>query len=108
MGEKKEKRKSERFDLQAPAKFVSTDAKHPLQAEIINCSETGLCFETDSALPPGAIVFVAAKGDNRFFRAEVKWCRRKVVAAKINFRIGARYVDPGPVAADHELIKKPT
>jgi hypothetical protein len=96
MDQKFVKRKSERFAMSAPVQFVSTDAKHPLKAQIIDCSETGLCFETDSALPPGSIVFVSARDDNKFFRAMVRWCQRQVGAEKINFRIGAEYMDPVP------------
>ena len=96
MNKKFVERKSERFEMLAPVQFVSTDAKHPLNAQIINCSETGLCFETDSALPPGSIVFVSARDDNKFFRAMVRWCQRQIGAEKIHFRIGAEYMDPAP------------
>ena len=96
MDKKLVKRKSERFEMSAPVQFVSTDAKHPLNAQIINCSETGLCFETDSALPPGSIVFVSARNDNKFFRAMVRWCQRQIGAEKIHFRIGAEYMDTAP------------
>jgi len=94
MDENFNQRKSERFELEADVQFVSTDARHPLKAAIVNCSDTGLCFETDAALPPGSVVFVSARDDNKFFRAIVRWCQRQIGAEKINFRVGAEYMDP--------------
>ncbi len=88
------RRSSERFETRGKVRFVSTNARHPLQAEIINCSEGGLCFETESALPPGSVIFVSAGNDNKFFRAQVRWCQRLAGGRRVKFRIGGQYLDP--------------
>ena len=87
------KRVSERFCLEGPVKYSYTTSKDIYEAKIVNCSEDGINFETNFALQPGMVVFIADVKDNKYFRAEVKWCK-KIRSDNSNlFSVGAKYFD---------------
>ena len=87
----KEKRNSERFYLKAPIKYRSLNVNETGKANMFNCSERGLYFETNSPLKPGVEVVVSATGQDKFFRASIKWCRRVGPIDKSIYGVGAQY-----------------
>lgn len=86
-----EKRNSERFYLKAPIKYSTARVKEMREANMFNCSEGGLYFETNSPLKPGVDVVVSATGQNRYFRVCIKWCQRVGPIDKSIYGIGAEY-----------------
>ena len=86
-----EKRISERFYLKAPIKYSTAKVKGTREANMFNCSESGLYFETNSPLKPGVDVVVSAAGQDRYFRASIKWCQRVGPIDKSIYGVGARY-----------------
>ena len=88
-----EKRRAERFYLKAPIKYSATTENEARHANMFNCSEGGLYFETGSPLTPGADVVVSGVENDRFFRASIKWCKRVGPADKKIYGIGAEYDD---------------
>lgn len=94
MNKNQEKRISERFTLAGPIKFAHSDIKNVFEAKLINCSEDGIYFESDIGLQPGTDVFLADSDDNKFFRAEVIWCKKLDPDGVYDYGIGARYKDP--------------
>ena len=90
----KENRQSERFETDRPEAVFYIGYPKIRAARVANCSETGVYLETDSAIRPGSIIFIASSGDGRYFRAEVMWCRRLSRGKAACFGIGANYCDP--------------
>jgi hypothetical protein len=88
-----EKRVAERFYLKAPIKFTAQNQENTRNANMFNCSETGLYFETGSPLKPGIDVVVSGAAQERFFRANIKWCKRVGPKDKRIYGIGAQYYD---------------
>jgi hypothetical protein len=94
MDDKPERRSSERFVVSEPIKFAHSNTRNIFHARLINCSEDGIYFESQIGLQPGTYVFIAGFGDNKFFRAEVKWCKNLDHDGVYDFGIGAKYCDP--------------
>ncbi len=86
-----EKRTAERFYLKAPIKYSTTSAREARSANMFNCSDGGLYFETGSPLEPGIDVVVSGVENDRFFRATIKWCKRVGPMDKTIYGIGAQY-----------------
>lgn len=86
-----EKRHTERFYLKAPIKYRTINENQDRPANMFNCSEGGLYFETGSPLKPGAEVVVSGIDNDRFSRASIKWCKRVGPADKKIYGIGAQY-----------------
>ena len=86
-----EKRSSERFYLKAPIKYRTAKEKEPRKANMFNCSQGGFYFETSSPLRPGVDLVVSAEGQEKFFRASIKWCQRVGPIDKSIYGIGAEY-----------------
>ena len=86
-----EKRKAERFHLKAPIKYRSINEKRDRHANMFNCSESGLYFETGSPLKPGIDVVISGIENDRFSRVSIKWCKRVGPADKKIYGIGAQY-----------------
>ena len=86
-------RKSERFAAEAPVQFMVALNPHLLSSHICNCSSEGVCFESEVNLRPGTIVFVAAAGDSRFYRAQVKWAEKLEREGTARYMVGAEYLD---------------
>ncbi len=87
------KRASERFLLEGPIKYSYTTSKDIFEGKIINCSEGGINFETTFEIKPGTVIFIADVEDNKYFRAEVKWCKNLNSANSNLFSVGAKYLD---------------
>jgi hypothetical protein len=85
------KRSTERFYLKTPIKYRTTNENQAHNANMFNCSEGGLYFETVSPLTPGADVVVSGIENNRFSQASIKWCKRVGPANKKIYGIGAQY-----------------
>jgi mannose-6-phosphate isomerase class I len=89
-----ENRYFERYQLTAAIKLASSKSAGVVNATIINCSEGGAYLEADTALKPGASVFIAGENDSKFFRAKVIWRRKLSRSAIKNFGVGIQYLDP--------------
>ena len=87
------KRVSERFLVVGPVKYTCATSKEIFEGNIINCSAEGIRFETFREIQPGTIIFIANVGDNKYFRAEVKWCKNLVSDHSDIFNVGAEYLD---------------
>jgi hypothetical protein len=86
-----EKRNAERFYLKTPIKYRTANEHQDRHANMFNCSEGGLYFETGSPLKPGIDVVVSGIENDRFSRANIKWCKRVGPADKKIYGVGAQY-----------------
>jgi len=86
-----EKRNSERFILKSPIQYRTGKENEARNANMFNCSEGGLYFETALPLRPGVDVVVSGAGQDRFFRASIKWCKRVGPKDKSIYGVGAQY-----------------
>jgi len=88
--ERSKRRLMVRFGVDGPDKMAFTK----------NLSETGLCIQTNSVLPPGKVIHVELKFPDRTFnfRARVVWAKR--VPPQLAFTLpggmGIHFLDPGP------------
>jgi hypothetical protein len=90
----KDQRMSERFNTGAPIQFVIARNPGLFKSTISNCSRDGIYFESEVALPAGAVILLSAVGDYRFFRSEVKWSKKLDISGVERYAIGAQYIDP--------------
>ena len=63
-------------------------------AKASNCSQDCICFESKVNLSSGTAVFIAAEGDFRQYRAEVKWSEKLEKTDPERYTVGAEYTDP--------------
>lgn len=89
-----ERRISERYNLSEPIKFSHYYLKNIFNAQLINCSEDGIYFESDIGLQPGTDVFIARFDDNKYFRAMVVWSKKLDSQKTFDYGTGAIYDDP--------------
>jgi len=75
-------------------KCSNPDSKDIINGIIINCSEGGICFKSSVKFQPGTVIFISDIEDNKYFRAEVKWCRKYADTDSDYFLIGSEYCDP--------------
>jgi hypothetical protein len=90
----KEKRACERFAIDGLVKCSHPNSKDILNGIIINCSESGICFKSSVKLKPGTVIFLSDIEDNKYFRAEVKWCKKYADTDSDYYLIGSEYCDP--------------
>ena len=86
-----EKRTTERFYLKAPIRYRTPNDNQDRPANMFNCSEGGLYFETGSPLKPGIDVVVSGMENDRFSHASVKWCNRVGPVDKKIYGVDAQY-----------------
>jgi hypothetical protein len=103
----KEKRTSDRFSHNAPL-ICSRFHRHDyFCARKINHGGRGLCFECQSAIKKGTVLYIrldecntnglkkdAWEGFCSISVAEVKWCKEISDDAGNHYRVGVRYYDP--------------
>ena len=89
----KEKRASERFAIEGLIKCTQTNSKDIINGTIINCSEAGICFKSSVKFQPGTVISISDIEDNKYFRSEVKWCRKYADSDSDLFLIGVEYLD---------------
>ena len=89
----KEKRASERFAIEGQIKCTHTNSKDIINGTIINCSEAGICFKSYVKFQPGTVISLSDIEDNKYFQAEVKWCRKYADTDSDLFLIGVEYLD---------------
>jgi hypothetical protein len=87
-------RRSERFAVEAPIQFAAAQNPRLFASKISNCSQSGICFESGVHLHPGTVFFVAAAGDAKYYRAQVKWSEKLGGKGTERYAIGAEYLDP--------------
>jgi hypothetical protein len=87
-------RKSERFKIEDPIQYVVAIDSQSSKSKATNCSQEGICFESEFNLTPGAVLFIAAEGDLRYYRAEVRWSEKLEGSDPERYTIGAEYIDP--------------
>ena len=90
----KEKRAGERFVIDGLVKCSNPNSKDIINGIIVNCSEGGICFKSSVKFQPGTVIFISDIEDNKYFRAEVKWCRKYADTDSDYFLIGSEYCDP--------------
>ena len=90
----KEKRTCERFLIDGLIKCSHPNSKDIIDGIIINCSEGGICFKSPVKFQPGMVIFISDIEDNKYFRAEVKWCKKYADTDLDYFLIGSEYCDP--------------
>ena len=90
----KEKRVCERFAIDGLVKCARTNSKDLLNGTIVNCSEGGICFKSPVKFKAGTVIFLSEVEDNKYFRAEVKWCRKYADTDTDCYLIGSEYCDP--------------
>ena len=93
----KDKRAHDRFNHCTPIRYRrSTQAGDYQKAEMQNCSEGGMYFESDAALNPGETVHITCTNTYEGCQATVQWCRRHAPDSKHSkrFGIGVAYCDP--------------
>ena len=88
-----EKRNTERFYLKSPITYSTGKENEARNANMFNCSEGGLYFETALPLKPGVDVVVSGVGQDKFFRASIKWCTRVGPKDKFIYGVGAQYYE---------------
>ena len=88
-----EKRSSERFYLKASIKYFQTGSENAFNANIFNCSNNGIYFETGYPLKPGIDVIASGAENGRMFRINIKWCKRIGPEDKTIFGVGAQYCE---------------
>ena len=89
----KEKRAGERFVIDGLVKCSNPNSKDIINGTIINCSEAGICFKSSVKFQPGTVIFLSDIEDNKYFQAEVKWCRKYADTDSDLFLIGVEYLD---------------
>jgi hypothetical protein len=82
-------RKSERFKNEDPIQFAVAQDPTVFSSKASNCSQDGICFESEVSLSPGTVVFIAAEGDIRYYRAEVKWADKQEGKGQERYIVGA-------------------
>jgi len=95
-----ERRKHERFDLNASMEYAFHDSDQFYQARMCNYGKGGMCFLTGEALEPGADIYIMmesfspdADGVEFYdgYLAEVRWCQKLLPENGNDFRVGVKY-----------------
>ena len=93
----KDKRAHDRFNHCTRIRYRrSTQAEAYQEAEMLNCSEGGMYFESDMALDPGETVHITCTDKFEGCQATVQWCRPHPTGSTHSkrFGIGVAYCDP--------------
>ena len=106
MTDQKEKRKCDRYDLEARVTWSYFNTTHCFNAKLLNYSESGLCFESESKLRPGASIFIRLdrlltqhsghklhEGFRTVTLAESRWCREISASGSYKYLIGIKYYE---------------
>ncbi len=100
MGVLQEKRKSERYDHEAPIIYAYHNSDQFYPAKMCNFCKGGMCFEAHNAIQPGADIYVMMEefdpdtvGAEIYegHLAEVRWCRPLADLDPILYKIGIKY-----------------
>ena len=95
-----EQRECSRFANEIPIVFNNCNAKKYNVAKIYNCSSSGIYFESDIPIQPGAEICVKKNNStplsgSNLCHVEVVWCE-EIYDATVFYRfgIGAKYIFP--------------
>ena len=107
MSEPTGKRNCDRYDQEALISWSYFNAENFFNAKLLNYSESGLCFESEIELQPGAEIYIRLDkllpdpNGNRLhegFRTvtlgEAKWCKQMDAIGSRKYAIGIRYYEP--------------
>ena len=94
------KRRHERFDLNASMVYAYHDSDLFYQAQICNYCKGGMCFESNDAIEPGVDIYIMMEsfspdtvGDDFYdgYLAEVRWCHKLLLTEIEQFKVGVKY-----------------
>jgi len=100
MARYEEKRKHERFDLDASIVYAYHDSDLFLPARMCNYCKGGMCFLSGNAIEPGSDIYIMmedfapdAAGAEFYdgYLAEVRWCRKLMRDVVEEFKVGVKY-----------------
>jgi hypothetical protein len=95
-----EKREYLRYNLDTTIVYAFQDSDQFNSARLCNYGKGGMCFESGSAIEPGADIYIMMENflddtiDADFYDgylAEVRWCRRCSPEPNEPFLIGVKY-----------------
>lgn len=98
-----EQRAYKRHSYTAPILYEFYKTNNYYQAIMRNHSMGGMCFEAEFALPKGVEIYIKIKNhkpetvgpESRVgYRAEVRWCRRKIGTDPPTYEVGVTYYEP--------------
>lgn len=107
MVQNSEQRDDSRTNYKLPVKVEDLESGIALGARMTNYSRTGLCFETNELLHPGAEIFIGIEkspytsppfSSYECYRAKIIW-RKKLDTAFFKYGYGVRYI----IASDEEI-----
>ncbi len=87
----------------APILYEFYNTNNFYQAVMRNHSMGGMCFEAEFALPKGVEIYIKIKNHQpesngpearKGYRAEVRWCRRKIGSNPPSYEVGVNYFEP--------------
>jgi len=107
MADQKGKRNCTRYDLEAIITWSYFNTTNFFNAKLVNYSESGLCFESESGIKPGAGIFIRLEkllpnpagiklhqGFRTVTLGEARWCREAGDVGSRKYNIGIRYYEP--------------
>jgi hypothetical protein len=102
-----EKRTRDRHNQKAYITWTYFNTDHFFRGKLLNYSESGLCFESEFKLQPGATIyirldkFLTDPSDCKFHEGvrtvtlgEAKWCKEIYVVGSHKYAIGIKYYQP--------------
>lgn len=107
MVQNSEQRNDPRTKYKSPVKVEDLASGIALGARMINYSRTGLCYETNELLHPGAEIFIGIENSPytspsfsayECYRAKIIW-RKKLETGFFKYGYGVRYI----IASDEEI-----
>jgi hypothetical protein len=107
MRDRTEKRTGDRYDQKACITWAYFNTDHFYSGKLLNYSESGLCFESEFKLRPGATIYIRLdnfqpdlsdcalhEGFRTVSLGEAKWCKEIYVVGSHNYAIGIKYFQP--------------
>jgi hypothetical protein len=107
MPEQTEKRSRDRHNQKAYIAWTFFNTDHFFRGKLLNYSESGLCFESEFKLRPGATIYIRLdkfspdpyncklhEGFRTVTLGEAKWCKEIYVVGSHKYAIGVKYFQP--------------
>ena len=107
MTDKTGKRNYHRYDQEALISWSYFNTTNYYSAMLLNYSESGLCFESEFKLRPGATIYIRLdkfspdlfdcklhEGFRTVTLGEAKWCKEIYIVGSHKYAIGIKYYQP--------------
>ncbi|MGD8522588.1 MAG: hypothetical protein PVF56_15680 [Desulfobacterales bacterium] len=107
MTDQTEKRTRDRYNQEACIAWTYFNTDHLFSGKLLNYSESGLCFESEIKLRPGATIYIRLdkfspdpsnrklhEGFRTVTLGEAKWCKEIYVVGSHKYAIGIKYYQP--------------